>query len=162
MKFSFPPVRLRGIGFAVRYPRLASVLVFLFLFTVSNQVEFLSRVVLKIPLFEQMIVTGVVMATFGALLLAELIRLHRQVVEAQMVRTVASTLSHEINNPLQVIQFSAEKLQMLHAYDDHCVGHILTQGVRIRDVLAKLMNLEREVRLRQDAGFAGLIEIEHS
>ena len=155
-------LRRRIVGMAVRHPGPASGIVFLFLLTVSDHVEFATGMALQISPFWHMIVMGAVVGTFGASLLYEVIRLHRLLAELQMVRAVVITLHHEINNPLQVIQFSAEKLRSGGNYDEVCVRNILDYGSRIRDAVVKLRELDEEVRLNQDPNFRGLIDLAQS
>lgn len=155
-------VRRHVIPLAIRNPGPTAAIVFFFLFTVSNHLEFVTGMALQIAPFWHILVTGAVFALFGALLLYEVIRLHRKLAEVRMVRTVVSTLHHEINNPLQVIQFSAEKMQALQTYDEISVNDILNQGTRIRDVVAKLGELDQEVLLHQEPGFEGLIDVARS
>lgn len=152
-------LRQRVTGLALGYPPLMAVLIFLFLLTLSNQVYFATGIAVQIPVFWHMLVMGTLMATYGAFLLYEVIRLHGKLAEVRLVRTIASTLHHEINDPLMVIQLSGEKLQTLRSYDETCVNNILAYGTRIRDVLLRLSKLEEEVRLRKEQGFAGLIDI---
>lgn len=159
LRTSWQWLKHRLIQLAANYPQLMVVLIFLFLLTLSNQVYFATGIAVQIPIFWHMLVMGTLMATYGAFLLYEVIRLHGRLAEARLVRTVASTLHHEINNPLMVIQLSAEKLQTLRTYDETTVQNILTQGARIRDALLRLSKLEEEVRLRKEQGFAGLIDI---
>lgn len=155
-------LRQRVIGLAIRHPALMSALVYFFLFTVSNHVEFVTGMAVPISPFSHMLVEGAVMAGFGAALLYEVIRLHRQLAEIRMVHAVVTTLHHEINNPLLVIQFSAEKLQALKHYDETSVDDILRQGTQIRDVVVKLGELDQTVRFHQQPGFEGLIDVERS
>lgn len=82
--------------------------------------------------------------------------------ELRTVRAVVSTLHHEINNPLQVILLSADRLQSLQSFESTCVEDIAVNSTRIRDVVAKLGSLEDEVRLQEDLGFAGLIDVARS
>jgi len=155
-------VRQRVIGMAIRRPGLTAGIVFFFLLTVSNHVEFVTGMAVPISPFWHMLVEGAVMASFGAALLYEIIRLHRKLAEVRMVRAVASTLHHEINNPLTVIQFSAEKMLRLRVYDEPSVNDIISHNTRIRDVVVRLSELDQEVRLRFEAGFEGLIDLARS
>ncbi|MBI4466610.1 MAG: hypothetical protein HY656_04175 [Acidobacteria bacterium] len=155
-------LRQRVIGLAIRHPGPASGIVFFFLFTVSNHIEFATGMAIQISPFHHMLIESAVMAGFGAALLYELIRLHRRLAEVLMVRTVVSTLHHEINNPLQVIQFSAEKLQTLKSYDEGTVSAILKHNTHIHDVVIKLSELDQEVCLHQEPGFEGLIDVARS
>jgi signal transduction histidine kinase len=148
--------------FASRHRIISAALMFLFLFNVSNYVEWASRWKLRIPDFSQMMITGVVMATFGALLLAEVLRLHRQAAEARMVRVVVRTLGHEINNPLQVVQLTAEQLRGGGGASQRSAESILAEVKRIRHAVSQLGSLEGEVRLRQAPGFPGLIDLDRS
>lgn len=148
--------------FALRHRGISAALMFLFLFNVSNYVEWATRWRLPIPAFSQMMITGAVMASFGALLLAEVLRLHRQAVEGRMVRVVVRTLGHEINNPLQVVQLTAEQLRGGGGASQRSAESILTEVGRIRQVVSRLSALESEVRLRQAPGFAGLIDLNRS
>ena len=154
--------RQRIVAMAVRFPAPTAALVFFFLFTMANHIEFVTGMALQISPFWHMIVMGAVMAAYGASLLYEVIRLHCKLAELQMVRTVVSTLHHEINNPLQVIQLSAQKLQDGGHYDAACVRNILDYGGHIRDAVLKLKELDQEVRLHRDPGFRGLIDVPRS
>lgn len=162
MALTSPWTRKHILSLAVRYPGLMSALLFFFLFAVSNHLEFTSGMALQSSPFWHMLLVGAVMASFAAILLYEVIRLHRQLAEVRMVRHVVSTLHHEINNPLLVIQLSAEKLQALRAYDDPTVKNILDYGTVIRDVVVQLGSLDYEVRLRVEPGFENLIDIARS
>lgn len=162
MYFSSAWVRRHVTGLAIRHPSVAAALLFLFLFTLSNHIEFTTGMALQISPFWHMLLIGGVMASFAAILLYDVIRLHRRLAEVQMVRTVVSTLHHEINNPLMVIQLSAEKLQMLKSYDEPTVNNILDYGTAIRDVVGKLGQLDEEVKLRVEPGFEGLIDVHRS
>ena len=155
-------LRRHVIPLAIRHPALAAGIVFFFLLTLSNHIEFTTGMVVPISPFWHMLIEGAVMAGFGAALLYEIIRLHRQLAEVRMVRAVASTLHHEINNPLTVIQFSAEKMLRLRVYDEPSVNDIISHNTRIRDVVVRLSELDQEVRLRLDAGFEGLIDLVRS
>jgi nitrogen fixation/metabolism regulation signal transduction histidine kinase len=75
---------------------------------------------------------------------------------------VVATLHHEINNPLTVIQLSAEKLHELQRYDEPTVANIITHGTRIYTVVSKLNKLDEAVHLRQEEGFEGLIDVARS
>ena len=155
-------IRSQVAEFASRHRVISAALMFLFLFNVSNYVEWASRWNLHIPAFFQMMVTGTVMASFGALLLAEVLRLHRQAVEGRMVRVVVRTLGHEINNPLQVVQLTAEQLRGSGGASQRSAESILTEVGRIRQAVSRLGSLEGEVRLRQAPGFPGLIDLDRS
>jgi signal transduction histidine kinase len=155
-------VRRHVIPLAIRHPGAAAGLVFFFLFTVSNHVEFATGMALRISPYWRILVTGALFALFGAALLYEIIRLHRQLAEVRMVRAVASTLHHEINNPLTVIQFSAEKMLRLRTYDEPSLTDIINHNTRIRDVVVRLTDLDQEVRLRFEPGFEGLIDLVRS
>lgn len=148
--------------FASRHRVISAALMFLFLFNVSNYVEWATRWRLPIPALSQMMISGAVMASFGALLLAEVLRLHRQAVEGRMVRVVVRTLGHEINNPLQVVQLTAEQLRGGDGASQRSAESILTEVGRIRLAVSRLGSLEGEVRLRQAPGFAGLIDLDRS
>lgn len=148
--------------FASRHRGISAALMFLFLFNVSNYVEWAARWRLPIPAFSQMMITGAVMASFGALLLAEVLRLYRQAVEGRMVRVVVRTLGHEINNPLQVVQLTAEQLRGGDGASQRSAESILTEVGRIRLAVSRLGSLEGEVRLRQAPGFPGLIDLDRS
>ncbi len=147
---------------AVHSPGLAAALVFFFLFTVSNHVEFTTGMVLQISPFWHMLIMGAVMAVFGAMLMLEVIREYRRLTEVETVRAVVATLHHEINNPLTVIQLSAEKLHELQRYDEPTVTNIITHGTRIYAVVSKLNKLDEEVHRRQEEGFEGLIDVTRS
>ena len=155
-------IRSRVAEFASRHRVISAALMFLFLFNVSNYVEWAARWRLPIPVFSQMMITGTVMASFGALLLAEVLRLHRQAVEGRMVRVVVRTLGHEINNPLQVVQLTAEQLRGGGGASQRSAESILTEVGRIRQAVSRLGSLEGEVRLRQAPGFPGLIDLDRS
>lgn len=155
-------IRSRVAEFASRHRVISAALMFLFLFNVSNYVEWASRWRLPIPAFSQMMLTGTVMASFGALLLAEVLRLHRQAVEGRLVRVVVRTLGHEINNPLQVVQLTAEQLRGGGGASQRSAESILTEVGRIRQAVSRLGSLEGEVRLRETPGFAGLIDLDRS
>ena len=154
--------RSHTVEFASRHRGISAALMFLFLFNVSNYIEWASRWRLPIPAFSQMMITGTVMATFGALLLAEVLRLHRQAVEAKMARVVVRTLGHEINNPLQVVQLTAEQLRGGGGASQRSAENILVEVGRIRQAVSRLGSLEGEVRLREAPGFAGLIDLDRS
>ena len=154
--------RSHTVEFASRHRGISAAVMFLFLFNVSNYIEWASRWRLPIPAFSQMMITGTVMATFGALLLAEVLRLHRQAVEAKMVRVVVRTLGHEINNPLQVVQLTAEQLRGGGGASQRSAENILVEVGRIRQAVSRLGSLEGEVRLREAPGFAGLIDLDRS
>ena len=162
MKLSYAGVRTWVAEFASRHRGISAAVMFLFLFNVSNYVEWASRWRLPIPAFSQMMITGAVMASFGALLLAEVLRLHRQAVEARMVRVVVRTLGHEINNPLQVVQLTAEQLRGGGAASQRSAESILTEVGRIRQAVYRLGSLEDNVRLRETPGFSGLIDLDRS
>ena len=153
-------IRSRVAEFASRHRVISATLMFLFLFNVSNYVEWAARWKLPIPAFSQMMITGAVMASFGALLLAEVLRLHRQAVEGRMVRLVVRTLGHEINNPLQVVQLTAEQLRS--GASQRSAESILTEVGRIRQAVSRLGSLEGEVTLRQTPGFPGLIDLDRA
>ena len=153
-------IRSRVAEFASRHRVISATLMFLFLFNVSNYVEWAARWKLPIPAFFQMMVTGTVMASFGALLLAEVLRLHRQAAEARMLRLVVRTLGHEINNPLQVVQLTAEQLRS--GASQRSAESILTEVGRIRQAVSRLGSLEGEVTLRQTPGFPGLIDLDRA
>jgi len=155
-------LRQRVVQIAVRSPGLAAALVFFFLFTVSNHVEFTTGMVMQISPFWHMLIMGAVMAVFGAVLMLEVIREYRKLTEVETVRIVVATLHHEINNPLTVIQLSAEKLHELKRYDELTVDNIITHGTRIYAVVSKLNKLDEAVHLRQDEGFEGLIDVARS
>lgn len=155
-------VRKHVIPLAIRNPGPTVGIVFFFLFTLSNHVEFITGMAIQVSPFIHFVFTGAVFATFGAILLYEVIRLHRKLAEVKMVHTVVSTLHHEINNPLLVIQFCAEKMQALHNYDEGSVNDIIVHGTRIRDVVVKLSELDQEVRLHREQGFEGLIDVARS
>ncbi len=155
-------VRKRIIVLALRWPPVMAALMFLFLLTVSNQVYFTASHIIEIFSYWHMLLMGTLMASFGALLLYEVIRLTRRLTELEIVRLVANTLLHEINNPLQVIQMSAEKLRTLQQHDQETVGKILAHGERIRDTVANLSKLRERILLHQESGFAGLIDLERS
>ncbi len=135
---------------------------FLFLHTLSSQVYFTARHVIEMPSYWHMLLMGALMAAFGAVLLYEVIRLTRRLAELEIVRAVATTLLHEINNPLQVIQMSAEKLRTLPQHDPETVGNILTYAERIRSTVANLSKLRERVFLHQESGFASLIDLDRS
>ena len=162
MGHSYERARSWVADFASRHRGLSAAVMFLFLFNVSNYIEWASRWRLPIPAFSQMMLTGAVMASFGALLLAEVLRLHRQAVEARMVRMVVRTLGHEINNPLQVVQLTAEQLRGGGGASQRSAESILTEVGRIRQAVSRLGSLEGEVRMRQTPGFAGLIDLDRS
>lgn len=155
-------VRKHVIPLAIRNPGPTAGVVFLFLFTLSNHFEFVTGMAIQISPFAHILATGAVFALFGAVLLYEVIRLHRKLAEVKMVRTIVSTLHHEINNPLLVIQFSAEKMQALQSYDEASVSDIIAHGTRIRDVVVKLSELDHEVQLHQERGFEDLIDVARS
>lgn len=155
-------LRRRVVRLAIRNPALTTAIVFFLLFTVHNHVEFATGMAIQISPFWQMLLMGALMSVFGSLLLFEVIRLHRRLAEVHMVRTVASSLHHEINNPLMVIQFCAERMESLQRYDQTSVHDILVHGHRIRDVVLKLSDLDQEVRLHRDPGFPGLIDLPRS
>ncbi len=162
MSHPYDRVRSCVADFASRHRGLSAAVMFLFLFNVSNYIEWASRWRLPIPAFSQMMITGAVMASFGALLLAEVLRLHRQAVEARMVRMVVRTLGHEINNPLQVVQLTAEQLRGDAGTSQRSAESILAEVARIRLAVSRLSALEGEVKLRQAPGFNGLIDLERT
>lgn len=162
MSFSYGRIRSWAAEAASRHRGISAALMFLFLFNVSNYVEWASRWRLPIPAFSQMMITGAVMASFGALLLAEVLRLHQQAVEARMVRVVVRTLGHEINNPLQVVQLTAEQLRGHDDASQRSAESILIEVGRIRQAVSRLGSLEDNVRLREAPGFAGLIDLDRS
>lgn len=162
IKESWQFFRERIVSLALRHPPLVALLMFLFLLTVSNQVYSATRLAIDVPSFWHMLLMGTVMATFGAMLLYEVLRVYRRLTEVQFVRAVVSTLHHEINNPLMVIQLSAEKLRNVKAYDDAAVANILEHGRRIREVMARLDELEEQVHLRRDISFTRVIDLERS
>lgn len=155
-------LRHRLVQLAMGYPPLIAALMFPFLFTVSNHIYSASQLVLPNSSFQHMLTMGTLMATFGALFFYEVLRLYRRLSEVQFVRTVASTMHHEINNPLNVIVLSVEKLKTLNGYDEATIRNILTSSERIRDVVAKLSELEEQVHRRQDGAFAELIDLHRS
>jgi signal transduction histidine kinase len=155
-------LRSHTVDFAARHRGIAAALMFLFLFNVSYYVEWATRWRLPVPQVSQMMVTGAVMASFGAVLLAEVLRLYKQALEARMVRVVVRTLGHEINNPLQVVQLTAEQLRSAGAANQRPAESILTEVGRIRQAVSRLGALEDKVQLREAPGFAGLIDIEQS
>ncbi|MFQ5817951.1 MAG: histidine kinase dimerization/phospho-acceptor domain-containing protein [Terriglobia bacterium] len=154
--------RQRLLQLALKYPPLMAGLIFLFFLTVSNQVYFTTGIALQLPAFWHMLLMGTLMATYGAFLLHEIIRMHSKLARVQVVRTLVSTLQHEMNTPLMVIQLSAHKLQTLKSYDETCVNNILDHTLRIRDLIVKLSHLDQEVRLHQKPGFEGLIDVTRS
>ena len=162
MKLSYAKIRSWVAEFASRHRAISAAIMFLFLFNVSNYIEWASRWRLPIPAFSQMMITGAVMASFGALLLAEVLRLHRQAVEARMVRVVVRTLGHEINNPLQVVQLTAEQLRGGGGASQRSAENILVEVGRIRQAVSRLGSLEDKVRFREAPGFAGLIDLDRS
>ena len=162
MKLSYAGIRSWVAEFASHHRGLSAAVMFLFLFNVSNYIEWASRWRLPIPAFSQMMITGAVMASFGALLMAEVLRLHRQAAEARMVRVVVRTLGHEINNPLQVVQLTAEQLRAAGEAGRRSADSILIEVGRIRQAVSRLGALEDNVRLREAPGFAGLIDLDRS
>ena len=162
MKFSYAGIRSWVAEFASRHRGISAAVMFLFLFNVSNYVEWAARWRLPIPAFSQMMLTGAVMASFGALLLAEVLRLYRQAAEARMVRVVVRTLGHEINNPLQVVQLTAEQLRTAGEPSQRSAESILTEVGRIRQAVSRLGSLEEKVHLRDAPGFSGLIDLDRS
>ena len=162
MKLSYAGIRSWVAEFASRHRAISATVMFLFLFNVSNYIEWATRWRLPIPAFSQMMITGAVMASFGALLLAEVLRLHRQAVEARMVRVVVRTLGHEINNPLQVVQLTAEQLRGGGGASQRSAENILVEVGRIRQAVSRLGSLEDKVQFRQTPGFAGLIDLDRS
>lgn len=162
MRSFWSPLRRRIVRLALEYPPLMSALVFLFLLTFSNQIYFVTSSVIPISSFRHMLVVGALMATFGAVLLYELLRSNRRLAQIDMVRPMARSLLHELNNPLQVIQLSAEKLKALDRYDEDCVKNIIAQVERIGDLATKLIQLQEEIFLRREPEFAGLIDLARS
>jgi signal transduction histidine kinase len=146
----------------IKHPVLAAVLLFFLMFTLSNYVSVTTRFDLVLSPFWNMVVEGAVMAFFAAAPLYEVCRLNRQLTELDTVRTIVTTLHHEINNPLQVILLSADRLHLIERYDAECVEDIAANGTRIRDVVLKLSGLEAGVRLHTEPGFRGLIDIARS
>ncbi len=128
---------------ALSKPRLMTTLVFFFLYTVSNSVHFVTTTVLKISPFWQMLVMGVVLATFTSLLIYEVVQQHRRVAELQSTTKVARTIRNDINNAFTAIRLSTEKLRELQGYDEISVRNILSQATYVRDALNKLAELEK-------------------
>jgi len=120
-----------------------TVVVFFFLYTVSNSVHFATATVLKISPFWQMLVMGAVLATFTSLLIYEVVQQHRRVVELQSATKVARTIRNDINNAFTAIRLSTEKLRELKGYDEISVRNILSQATYVRDALNKLAELEK-------------------
>ncbi len=135
---------------------------FLFLHPLSNQIYYTAGHIIAMPSHWHMLLMGALMAAFGAVLLYEVIRLTRRLAELEIVRAVANTLLHEINNPLQVIQMSAEKLRALPQHDQETVGNILTYAERIRATVADMSKMRERVFLHQESGFDGLIDLDRS
>lgn len=146
------PVRKQLAQLALRYPPLVATLMFLFFYTVSNHVYFTTAFAIQVPAFWHMLMMGALMASFGAVLLYEVLRLYKKLTELQLVRVVVGTLQHEINNPLAIIRLSAEKLQSVKTYQGDSVQEILTQVQRIQEVVVRLSDLEREVQLHPGPG----------
>ena len=128
---------------ALSRPRLMTVVVFFFLYTVSNSVHFATSTVLKMSVFWQMLVMGAVLATFTSLLIYEVVQQHRRFAELQSATKVARTIRNDINNAFTAIRLSTEKLQELKGYDEISVRNILSQATYIRDALNKLAELEK-------------------
>ena len=128
---------------ALSKPRLMTVVVFFFLYTVSNSVHFATATVLKISPFWQMLVMGAVLATFTSLLIYEVVQQHRRVAELQCATKVARTIRNDINNAFTAIRLSTEKLRELKGYDEISVRNILSQATYVRDALNKLAELEK-------------------
>lgn len=162
MRSFWGPLRKRIVRLALEYPPLISALMFLFLLTFSNQIYFATSQVIPITSFRHMLLIGALMATFGAVLLYELLRSNRRLAQIDMIRPMARTLLHGLNNPLQVIQLSAEKLKTLDRYDDESVKNIIAQVERIGDLATKLIQLQEDIFLHREPGFAGLIDLERS
>ncbi len=150
------------IRLALRYPALMGALMFLFLHTLFNQVYHTASHIIEMSSYWHMLLMGALMAAFGAVLLYEVIRLTRRLAELEMVRAVATTLLHEINNPLQVIQLSAENLRTRQQYDPETAANILTCVERIRATVADMSKMRERVFLHQESGFAGLIDLDRS
>lgn len=132
---------------ALSKPRLMTVLVFFFLYTVSNSVHYATASVLEISPFWQMLVMGAVLATFASLLIYEVVQQHRRFIEMQSASTAARAVRNEINNAFTAIRLSTEKLQHLKSYDEISVRNILGQATYVRDALNKLATLESDVPL---------------
>ncbi len=162
MSSSWQRARMWIVRLALRYPALMGALMFLFLHTLSNQIYYTASHIIAMPSYWLMLLMGALMAAFGAVLLYEVIRLTRRLAELEIVRAVANTLLHEINNPLQVIQMSAEKLRTLPQHDPETVGNILTYAERIRVTVADMSKMRERVFLHQESGFAGLIDLDRS
>ncbi len=128
---------------ALSKPRLMTVVVFFFLYTVSNSVHFATATVLKISPFWQMLVMGAVLATFTSLLIYEVVHQHRRFAELQSATKVARTIRNDINNAFTAIRLSTEKLRELKGYDEISVRNILSQATFVRDALNKLAELEK-------------------
>ncbi len=128
---------------ALSKPRLMTVVVFFFLYTVSNSVHFATATVLKISPFWQMLVMGAVLATFTSLLIYEVVQQHRRVTELQSATKVARPIRNDINTAFTAIRLSTEKLRELQGYDEISVRNILSQATYIRDALNKLAELEK-------------------
>ncbi len=162
MSSSWQHARTRIIRLALRYPALRGALMFLFLHILFNQVYYTASHIIEMPSYWHMLLMGALMAAFGAVLRYEVIRLTRRLAELEIVRAVANTLLHKINNPLQVIQLSAEKLRTRQQYDPETVANILTYAERIGATVANLGKLRERVFLHQESGFAGLIDLDRS
>ncbi len=129
---------------ALRRPRLMTLLVFLFLYTVSNSVHFTTTTVLEFSPFWQMLAMGAVLATFASLLIYQIVQQHRRFLEMQSASKAALTVRNEINNAFTAIRLSTEKLRDLQGYDEISVRNILSQATYIRDALNKLSELEQD------------------
>ena len=132
---------------ALSKPRLMTVVVFFFLYTVSNSVHFATSTVLKMSPFWQMLVMGAVLATFTSLLIYEVVQQHRRVAKLQSATKVARTIRNDINNAFTAIRLSTEKLRELKGYDEISVRNILSQATYIRDALNNSPNWRSSGRL---------------
>ncbi|MFQ5695954.1 MAG: hypothetical protein ACE5HB_08190 [Terriglobia bacterium] len=137
-------LRIQVKSVALSRPRLMTVLVFFFLYTVSNSVHYTTTTVLPISPFWQMLAMGAVLATFTSLLIYEIVQQHRRSLEAQSATKVARTIRDDINKAFTAIRLSTEKLRELRSYDEISVRNILAQATYIRDALNKLAELDRD------------------
>lgn len=152
-------LRRRVVLLALRHPLAVTTLLFLLLFTVSNHVHYATQAYVQLSPFWHMIAMGTVMGFFGALLMYGYIQQQRRLAQVELVRSVVTTLHHEINNPLTVIYASAALLHSTATDDPATLEDILKSSSRIREVMAKLGQLEERVNLRAERGFEGAIDL---
>ena len=155
-------VREKALVLVLGHPRLVTAVAFMLFFTVSNQIYYVLQAYFLRSSFWHMIVMGVLMGFFASIPILDLVHRQRQLAQVELVRAVVTTLHHEINNPLTVILGSAMLMRDAHEPGKFCLESILDGGNRIKEVMAKLDNLNKLVALRTDAGFEGAIDLDRS